>query len=77
MFCDALQAAYEMARQDSDVPDADLHIEEVPVVIFCATCGCERTLAPFVDLFCPSCATLSSSIIQGRDMELVALEIET
>ena len=53
-----------------------LIVEEVPVVVYCAECREERTLES-VQLFCCSvCGSPTGDVRQGKEMEVVALEIE-
>ncbi|MGA7294029.1 MAG: hydrogenase maturation nickel metallochaperone HypA [Terriglobales bacterium] len=73
---DALLSSYEMACWDTSLQGSQLVIEEVPVVIFCSTCQTHRPISS-VQLFCCSeCGTPSSEIIHGKELEVVALEVE-
>jgi hydrogenase nickel incorporation protein HypA/HybF len=73
---EALRSAFELAREGSDLRQAELMIEDVPLIVYCAVCTEERTLAS-VALCCPVCGGPTPKIVCGREMELVALEIET
>jgi len=53
-----------------------LVVEEVPVVIFCATCQGERSLGSMQLFCCPKCGAPASQITQGKELEVVALEIQ-
>jgi hydrogenase nickel incorporation protein HypA/HybF len=72
----ALQSAYELARENSSCETAELLIEEIPMVAFCPKCSEERTLASAQHLCCPVCGTATPNVIGGRELEVVALEIE-
>jgi hydrogenase nickel incorporation protein HypA/HybF len=74
---DALRAAFELAREQSALlAAAALVIEAVPVVACCPTCAAEREV-PFPGLLCPVCQTPSPEIVRGRELDVVAIEIET
>jgi hydrogenase nickel incorporation protein HypA/HybF len=73
---EALLSCYEMACHDTELEGSRLVVEEVPVIVYCAECGEERPLAS-VQLFrCGVCGTPTGEVRQGKEMEIVALEIE-
>jgi len=73
---DALLSSYEFACFDTPLAGSQLVIEDVPVIVFCDRCNAPRTLRS-VQLFCCSeCGTPTPDIRQGKELELVALEIE-
>jgi hydrogenase nickel incorporation protein HypA/HybF len=73
---DALQASFEMASAETPLAGTRLLIEEVPVVVFCAECRAERQLDSVQSFCCPRCGTPTAQVERGRELELVALEIE-
>jgi len=74
---DALRSAYELARESSLVDGAELVIEEVPLVTYCPACAAERALASAQQLCCPVCGNPTPEVVRGRELEIVALEIES
>jgi hydrogenase nickel incorporation protein HypA/HybF len=80
-FCgvvkEALVSAFEIAREGTALAETELRIEEVPLVIHCATCAHDRRPATPYELRCPSCGELTNAIVSGRELEISALEIET
>ena len=73
---DALLFSYEIACQDTPLEGSHLIVEDVPVVVFCPRCNQHRTLAS-VQLFeCPECGTPTGHVVQGKELEVVALEVE-
>ena len=73
---DALLFSYEVACQDTALEGSQLMVEEVPVIVFCPQCNERRTL-PSVQLFaCPECGALTGQIVQGKELEVFALEVE-
>ena len=73
---DALLFSYEVACQGTALEGSQLIIEDVPVVIHCSRCAAERTLESIQLFRCPVCETPSSEVVRGRDLEVVALELE-
>ena len=73
---EALTFSFEIACQCTVLEGARLIIEEAPVAIRCPTCCEDRVTTSIQDLRCPRCGELAPEIIQGRELELVSLELE-
>jgi hydrogenase nickel incorporation protein HypA/HybF len=73
---EALLACYEMACENTALQGSRLLIEDVPVVVFCSTCRAERPLSSIQLFCCPECGTPCGEIVQGKELEVVALEIQ-
>jgi hydrogenase nickel incorporation protein HypA/HybF len=73
---EALLASYEMASAQTPLEGSRLLIEEVPVVVYCERCEVHRSLESLQSFSCPECGAPAPRIEQGRELELVALEIE-
>ena len=72
----ALENAFSLAREGTILEKANLIVEQVAIVAYCPKCAAERTLPSMQSFTCPVCATPVSEIIHGRELEVVALEIE-
>ena len=72
---DALMSAYGLASEGSTV-SAPLIIEEIPIVVYCDICQGNRTVPSMQWICCPDCGTPALQILQGKELELVALEME-
>jgi hydrogenase nickel incorporation protein HypA/HybF len=73
---EALLSCYQMACENTPLEGSRLVIEDVPVVIFCPSCQAQRPPSS-VQLFCCSeCHTPASEVVQGKELEVVALEIK-
>ncbi len=72
---DALLFAWELARADSVAANADLHIEDIDVAIYCTQCACERAPLTGAGLTCGACGTIAPHVLRGRELELVAMEV--
>jgi len=73
---EALESSYELASGTSVVAGSRLVIEEVPIVAFCPHCQAQRTLSSMQWFCCPECNTPTAEIVHGRELEVVALELE-
>ena len=72
---DALLFAWELARDGTVASNAELHIEDIDVAVYCATCRAERAPLAGAGLTCGTCGTLASILVRGRELELVAMEV--
>ena len=73
---DALLFSYEVACQDTPLEGSRLVIEEIPVAVFCPQCN-ERRVLESVQLFiCPECSSPTGEVLQGKELEVYALEVE-
>ncbi len=73
---DALLFSYEVACQDTPLEGSKLIIEEVPVAVFCPRCKEKRVLLSMQSFTCPECGTPSGEVLQGKELEVFALEVE-
>ncbi|HEY5348918.1 MAG TPA: hydrogenase maturation nickel metallochaperone HypA [Candidatus Lustribacter sp.] len=72
---DALRFSWQLASVGTLAADSSLEIEDVPLVVFCAYCETERTPHPGTGLICPECTNVAPTIVRGRDLQLVAVEV--
>ncbi|MDQ3684240.1 MAG: hydrogenase maturation nickel metallochaperone HypA [Acidobacteriota bacterium] len=73
---DALLFSYEIACQGTSLEGSQLIIEEIPVAVYCPTCQAETEIASLQRFCCMTCGTLTSDVVRGKELEVVALEIE-
>lgn len=73
---EALLSSYEMACEHTPLKGSQLIVEEVPVIVFCPTCQAQRALHSIQLFCCAECGTPTSEVVQGKELEVVALEIE-
>jgi hydrogenase nickel incorporation protein HypA/HybF len=72
---EALLFGYDIAAAGTPLEGSRLVIEEAPVVIYCAACDCTSTLPTIQSFHCPRCGALTADIRQGKELELVSLEV--
>jgi len=73
---DALLGSYEIAAAGTPLERSRLVIEEMPVVVFCPQCGERRTVS-IQSLCCPQCGTPTPEVLQGTELQVTALEVES
>jgi hydrogenase nickel incorporation protein HypA/HybF len=73
---EALLSSYEMACEDTPLAGSRLIVEEIPIVVFCGQCKAARPISSAQWCCCPECGAPSGEILQGRELEVVALEIQ-
>jgi hydrogenase nickel incorporation protein HypA/HybF len=72
---DAVLFAWGLACQDTPLEHARLDIETVPLTIHCDVCRQDCTPPSLYQLSCPVCGTPSATVVTGRELEVVALEV--
>jgi hydrogenase nickel incorporation protein HypA/HybF len=73
---EALLGSYEMASEDTPLKGSRLIVKDVPVEVFCPSCQARRAISSIQLFCCAECGTPTSEILQGKEIEVVALEIE-
>lgn len=73
---EALLSCYELACNDTPLQGSRLVIEEVPAVISCPVCKLQSSLWSIQFFGCDACGAPSSDIVHGRELEVVALEVQ-
>jgi hydrogenase nickel incorporation protein HypA/HybF len=73
---DALLYSYDVACEGTDMQGSRLVIEELPVIVNCPVCKRQQRLDSIQWFVCPECKGPVSEVIQGREVEVAALEIE-
>jgi hydrogenase nickel incorporation protein HypA/HybF len=71
---EALSSAFTALRPQTMAAGAELEIEEVPAVCWCADCAAEFEAADW-KYECPRCHQPSGDLRRGKELELASLEI--
>jgi hydrogenase nickel incorporation protein HypA/HybF len=72
---DALRFSWELATAGTVAAQSALRIEDVPVAVWCEHCDEERKPRVASGLTCPVCGTVCPTIVRGRELQLVAMEV--
>lgn len=73
---EALLFSYDLACEGTRLEGSHLVIDEVPTVVYCPVCESERQLDSIQQFCCSVCDTPTPHVMQGRELEVVALEIQ-
>ena len=73
---EVLLSAFGLAQEGDPLAEARLIIEEVPLVVYCPNCQGERAPVSVQELCCVECGTPTAQVVRGRELEVVALEIQ-
>ena len=71
---DALAFSFELAAAGTPIEGARLAVTDVPLVVRCPRCG-DGEIPTLQSFRCPACGEPTSEIVQGRELELTALEV--
>ncbi len=71
---EALQMAFEIASKGTVAEDAELVIEDVPLVLKCNKCGKEFQAEPFL-FVCPECNSSDVEILTGNELHIESIEV--
>ena len=71
----ALEFAFELVAEGTQVEGAELAIEEVPARVACRECAAESRADEF-PLACASCGSLHVDVVGGDELLVDALEVE-
>ena len=72
---EALLSSYEMACFNTPLEGSQLIIEDVAVIVFCPKCQTQRPLNSVQWFCCSECGTPTPEVVQGKELEVFALEM--
>jgi hydrogenase nickel incorporation protein HypA/HybF len=71
---EALQFAFDVIIKGTIAENSTLKIELLPVICYCD--NCQQKFQPHEWFFqCPNCHQFTNNIIQGKEIQLISLEI--
>jgi hydrogenase nickel incorporation protein HypA/HybF len=73
---EALLTSFEIACAETRLEGSQLVVEEVPLVVYCPKCEEKRTVDSDRWFECAKCGTVSAEIVQGKELEVTALEMD-
>ena len=73
---EALLFSYDLAAAGTPLEGSQLVIEDAPVAVFCPVCAGRRPVRSLQSFCCAECDTPATEVLQGRELEVTALEIE-
>jgi hydrogenase nickel incorporation protein HypA/HybF len=72
---EALLSSYDLACEGTALEGSELIIEELPIVVYCPKCELPKPASSIEWFSCPECGTPTPEILQGKELELAAMEI--
>jgi hydrogenase nickel incorporation protein HypA/HybF len=72
----ALLSAWARVREGTELAGSRLEIVDVPLIIWCGACEADRSAASPQDLHCAQCGAPAKRVVSGRELEIMALEVE-
>ena len=75
VIAQALNSAFELARESTEFKDCRLVIEETPVTVHCPTCKSDQPVESVQQMSCAVCGTATADLATGRELEVCAMEI--
>ena len=72
---EALLFSYGLVVEGTPLQGSQLIIEEMPVIVFCPVCRERRPIRSLQSFCCAVCNAPATQVVQGRELEVVALEI--
>jgi hydrogenase nickel incorporation protein HypA/HybF len=73
--CEALRFSWELATSETVAEGSELRIEHVPLAVHCVRCEDDVEPLPGTGLQCPRCLGPAPTIVRGRELQLVAMEV--
>jgi hydrogenase nickel incorporation protein HypA/HybF len=71
---DALLFSWDLVTEFTSVKGAELHIESVPAVVQCDTCGQQTTLQ-VPSLCCGNCESFDVKLLSGEEFQMVSMDL--
>jgi hydrogenase nickel incorporation protein HypA/HybF len=73
---EALLFSYGLAAEGTALEGSKLVIEDSPVMVFCPVCRERRPIRSLQSFCCATCDAPAGEVVQGRELEVVGLEIQ-
>ena len=73
---DALTFSYGIACEGTPLSGSRLIVQELPIVVYCTQCQALREIGSAQWFCCPECGTPTPDVVQGKELEVFALEIQ-
>ena len=73
---EALRQGFALLAEGTPCAGAALHVEEVPVRVWCESCREERELPGIQRLACPECGAAAGAIRAGRELDVESITVE-
>ncbi|MBU0561656.1 MAG: hydrogenase maturation nickel metallochaperone HypA [Bacteroidetes bacterium] len=72
---DSLIFCFDAIKSDSNLQNAELVVDEVPIAIKCNTCNSIEEVSNFA-AYCPNCNGTDTVMISGSELNVTEIEID-
>jgi hydrogenase nickel incorporation protein HypA/HybF len=72
---ESLEFCFEALAQGTSIEGAALLMEQIPLVVRCATCGGDSRIEQTL-FVCPLCNGRDLTIVSGRELEVREIEVD-
>lgn len=76
VHADALRFGYEVAVRGTLLEGSELVIEEIAAAVACPACGETSEVEALWPLLCPRCEEPCASLVRGKELHILDLEVE-
>lgn len=73
---EALRFSFDLATQDTPLQGCRLDVQTVPVTLYCADCRRITQPPELYRLVCADCQKPSSDVRSGRELLIIAMEVD-
>ncbi len=73
---EALLFSYTVACDGTPLEGSRLVVKDVPIEVYCPSCGVAKTLASMQWFCCPDCGAPTPEVIHGKELAITALELD-
>jgi len=71
----ALEFSWDLAAEGTIAQGSRLNIERIPLAVQCGSCAAQTEPAPGTGMRCLRCESEGTTIVRGRELELVGMEV--
>jgi hydrogenase nickel incorporation protein HypA/HybF len=71
----ALQDCFELACRETPLEGSRLVIQSAPILIHCPRCAAARPVVSMQSFTCAICGTPGTKVVEGKELQIVALEV--
>ncbi len=72
---DAMSFAWTFVVRGTALDDAELHLNAIPAVLQCDSCGERAELGPDLGFTCPGCCSADTHLASGEEFTLTAIDV--
>lgn len=75
VIVDSLKFCFDAVKSDTELSEAELIVEEVPITVKCRECESANELENYT-VVCQSCASTNTELIAGNELNVSEIELK-